>query len=84
VRHDNHPFPWRLLPIVDVPGSELDPGVVWFMRSCALCLHVCLVKAMSALPLRPVDALGLEGIFCHCARMVVITAGALVAFGWLP
>ena len=74
------------LPIVDVPVLNWIPGVVWFMaKLCFVFFMFAMVKAI--VPRYRYDQLmrlGWKVFLPLSLAWVVITAGALVAFGWLP
>ena len=74
------------LPIVDVPVLNWIPGVFWFMaKLCFVFFMFAMVKAI--VPRYRYDQLmrlGWKVFLPLSLAWVVITAGALVAFGWLP
>jgi NADH-quinone oxidoreductase subunit H len=74
------------LPIIDIPPFNWIPGVIWFL------LKVCLVFFMFAMAKAIVPRyrydqlmrLGWKVFLPASLAWVVVTAGALVAFGWAP
>ena len=74
------------LPIIDVPVLNWIPGVIWFMaKLCFVFFMFAMVKAI--VPRYRYDQLmrlGWKVFLPLSLAWVVITAGALVAFGWLP
>jgi NADH-quinone oxidoreductase subunit H len=74
------------LPIVDIPVLNWIPGVIWFMaKLCFVFFMFAMVKAI--VPRYRYDQLmrlGWKVFLPLSLAWVVITAGALVAFGWLP
>jgi NADH-quinone oxidoreductase subunit H len=74
------------LPIIDVPVLNWIPGVFWFMaKLCFVFFMFAMVKAI--VPRYRYDQLmrlGWKVFLPLSLAWVVITAGALVAFGWLP
>ncbi len=74
------------LPIVDIAPLSWVPGVVWFMlKLCFVFFMFAMVKAI--VPRYRYDQLmrlGWKVFLPLSLAWVVITAGALVAFGWLP
>jgi NADH-quinone oxidoreductase subunit H len=74
------------LPILDVAPLSWVPGVVWFMlKLCFVFFMFAMVKAI--VPRYRYDQLmrlGWKVFLPLSLAWVVITAGALVAFGWLP
>ena len=74
------------LPIVDIAPFNWIPGPVWFAAKIALCLFVFLwVRA--TFPRYRYDQLmrlGWKVFLPFSLLWVVLTAGALIAFDWLP
>ncbi len=74
------------LPIVDIAPFNWIPGPVWFAAKIALCLFVFLwVRA--TFPRYRYDQLmrlGWKVFLPFSLLWVVVTAGALIAFDWLP
>jgi len=74
------------LPLFDVAPFTLIPGVIWFVLKICFCLFVFLwVRA--TFPRYRYDQLMRLGwkVFLPLSLLwLVITAGALMAFGWLP
>jgi NADH-quinone oxidoreductase subunit H len=74
------------LPIIDVPVLNWIPGVIWFMaKLCFVFFMFAMVKAI--VPRYRYDQLmrlGWKVFLPLSLAWVVVTAGALVAFGWLP
>ena len=74
------------LPVVDIAPLSWVPGVVWFMlKLCFVFFMFAMVKAI--VPRYRYDQLmrlGWKVFLPLSLAWVVITAGALVAFGWLP
>ena len=74
------------LPPFGIAPFTWIPGPIWFI----LKICFCAVRASSgcarlpALPLRPADAAGLEGVPAVLAAVAGADAGVLVLFGWLP
>ena len=74
------------LPPIDIAPFNWIPGVIWFAAKIALCLFVFLwVRA--TFPRYRYDQLmrlGWKGFLPFSLLWVVVTAGALIAFDWLP
>ena len=74
------------LPIIDVPVLNWIPGVIWFMaKLCFVFFMFAMVKAI--VPRYRYDQLmrlGWKVFLPLSLAWVVVTAAALVAFGWLP
>ena len=74
------------LPIIDVPVLNWIPGVIWFMaKLCFVFFMFAMVKAI--VPRYCYDQLmrlGWKVFLPLSLAWVVVTAAALVAFGWLP
>jgi NADH-quinone oxidoreductase subunit H len=74
------------LPLIDIPVLNWVPGVVWFMIKLVLVFFMfAMVKAI--VPRYRYDQLmrlGWKVFLPISLAWVVITAGVLVAFGWLP
>ena len=74
------------LPPIDIAPFNLVPGILWFAAKIALCLFVFLwVRA--TFPRYRYDKLMRLGwkVFLPLSLLwVVLTAGALIAFDWLP
>lgn len=74
------------LPIVDLPPFNWIPGVIWFVIKLVFVFFMfAMVKAI--VPRYRYDQLmrlGWKVFLPLSLAWVVITAGALVAFGWLP
>ena len=74
------------LPVIDVPVLNWIPGVIWFLIKVLLVFFMfAMVKAI--VPRYRYDQLmrlGWKVFLPLSLAWVVITAGALVAFGWLP
>jgi len=74
------------LPPIDIAPFNWIPGVIWFAAKIALCLFVFLwVRA--TFPRYRYDQLmrlGWKVFLPFSLLWVVITAGALIAFDWLP
>jgi NADH-quinone oxidoreductase subunit H len=74
------------LPIIDVPPLNWIPGVVWFLiKVCLVFFMFAMVKAI--VPRYRYDQLmrlGWKVFLPASLGWVVVTAGALVAFGWAP
>jgi NADH-quinone oxidoreductase subunit H len=74
------------LPIIDVPVLNWIPGVFWFMaKLCFVFFMFAMVKAI--VPRYRYDQLmrlGWKVFLPLSLAWVVVTAAALVAFGWLP
>lgn len=74
------------LPIINVAVLNWIPGVIWFMaKLCFVFFMFAMVKAI--VPRYRYDQLmrlGWKVFLPLSLAWVVITAGALVAFGWLP
>ena len=85
VRHDHDPVPRRLAAAVRLAPLTWVPGIIWFVLKISSCSSCSLVQGnRAALPLRPTDAPGLEGVPADLAGLVVVVAGVLVFAGWLP
>ena len=74
------------LPPIDIAPFNLVPGIIWFAAKIALCLFVFLwVRA--TFPRYRYDQLmrlGWKVFLPFSLLWVVLTAGALIAFDWLP
>lgn len=74
------------LPPIDIAPFNLVPGVLWFAAKIALCLFVFLwIRA--TFPRYRYDQLmrlGWKVFLPFSLLWVVLTAGALIAFDWLP
>ena len=74
------------LPPIDIAPFNLVPGILWFAAKIALCLFVFLwVRA--TFPRYRYDQLmrlGWKVFLPFSLLWVVLTAGALIAFDWLP
>jgi len=74
------------LPPIDIAPFNLVPGIIWFTAKIALCLFVFLwVRA--TFPRYRYDQLmrlGWKVFLPFSLLWVVLTAGALIAFDWLP
>ncbi len=74
------------LPPIDIAPINLVPGIIWFAAKIALCLFVFLwVRA--TFPRYRYDQLmrlGWKVFLPFSLLWVVLTAGALIAFDWLP
>ena len=74
------------LPPIDIAPFNLVPGIVWFAAKIAFCLFVFLwVRA--TFPRYRYDQLmrlGWKVFLPFSLLWVVLTAGALIAFDWLP
>ena len=74
------------LPPIDIPPFTWVPGIVWFLlKLCFVFFMFAMVKAI--VPRYRYDQLMRLGwkVFLPLSLVwVVITAGALVAFGWVP
>ena len=74
------------LPLIDIAPFNLVPGIIWFAAKIALCLFVFLwVRA--TFPRYRYDQLmrlGWKVFLPFSLLWVVLTAGALIAFDWLP
>jgi NADH-quinone oxidoreductase subunit H len=74
------------LPIIDIPVLNWVPGVVWFLiKLCFVFFMFAMVKAI--VPRYRYDQLmrlGWKVFLPLSIGWVVLTAGVLVTFGWLP
>ncbi|MBL8908245.1 MAG: NADH-quinone oxidoreductase subunit NuoH [Rhizobiales bacterium] len=74
------------LPPIDIPPFSWIPGIVWFLiKLCFVFFMFAMVKAI--VPRYRYDQLMRLGwkVFLPLSLLwVVVTAGALVAFGWVP
>ena len=74
------------LPPVDIPPFNWIPGIIWFLiKLCFVFFMFAMVKAI--VPRYRYDQLMRLGwkVFLPLSLLwVVVTAGALVAFGWVP
>jgi NADH-quinone oxidoreductase subunit H len=74
------------LPIIDIPVLNWIPGVIWFLiKLCFVFFMFAMVKAI--VPRYRYDQLmrlGWKVFLPLSIGWVVLTAGVLVAFGWLP
>jgi NADH-quinone oxidoreductase subunit H len=74
------------LPIIDIPPLNWIPGIVWFLiKLCLVFFMFALVKAI--VPRYRYDQLmrlGWKVFLPLSLAWVVVTAGALVTFGWTP
>lgn len=74
------------LPPVDIPPFNWIPGIIWFLiKLCFVFFMFAMVKAI--VPRYRYDQLMRLGwkVFLPLSLLwVVLTAGALVAFGWVP
>jgi NADH-quinone oxidoreductase subunit H len=74
------------LPPIDIAPFNLVPGIIWFAAKIAVCLFVFLwVRA--TFPRYRYDQLmrlGWKVFLPFSLLWVVLTAGALIAFDWLP
>jgi NADH-quinone oxidoreductase subunit H len=74
------------LPPVDIAPLNWIPGVVWFALKIAFCLFV-FIWVRATMPRFRYDQLmrlGWKVFLPFSLGWVVLTAGVLVAFGWLP
>jgi NADH-quinone oxidoreductase subunit H len=74
------------LPPIDIPPFTWVPGIIWFLlKLCFVFFMFAMVKAI--VPRYRYDQLmrlGWKVFLPLSLTWVVVTAGALVAFGWVP
>ncbi|MEQ9123007.1 MAG: NADH-quinone oxidoreductase subunit H, partial [Alphaproteobacteria bacterium] len=74
------------LPILDIPPFNWIPGVFWFAGKTAFVLF-CFLWVRATFPRYRYDQLmrlGWKVFLPFSLFWVAVTAGALVAFDWLP